>query len=806
MNRQKGLIISVFLAFLMVSSVNAYEIDFYISGNDASPTSAIVPSFLNNEDCNIVINPYMTFTDSDATTETTLRGYSPHNNLILIAEKEFTSNQTCFYFGPVNSSLKTGNNTLDSKTTLTHNADSLTNYLHTKLSCKVDNDLYFNVTYENGELDSSDYVPNMYYKSTVKNCVLVVPYTVDEFTPYLDNSKFGVCKGVSVQPLAPPITQGGAGDDKCVGMMYYFPFKTGETGDFIYDLDCDNCFETLHALSNYDRQWIVYPQNDNSDITVLAASTQAEGKTTLLKNTDYVLAYFESATDLDNSENVILSEPDKANYDIYAYEADYSDCEEWSECLNGTRRRLCNDVGGVDPPKYFYEDCDLIVLENATLGFEEFVREDDIYKCVPATGLFGCYYAINQTYRDTPLNWTIGENSELKRDFLKMTEEWKAEGSRSLKMWYIPPKDGEVIDADTCGNSTVGSAPYVTRNISNTSFSIGYNVTFPGENMILSFNVKGCENQVLQHSDYGGLIWSNPINDSPIYIIPPCMYERCYAGSCLGVPDSRYIVNLIDTVTGNSVFQTPFFDSASINMADTIKLPLDNLGIVAGRTYTLVLSIYPENLNDNSGNCIYFDNIRYQRTEISLFNDVLNGECKTQCLGKDLYEATYSQNGLCSVRVIEYGCASDEIKDALESGKGYCENNKTLIRLNPKTKLPEEINCDYLCEDGQCIAEPDEDETTDAELKDSSSILSYLGIDLGIFNFYFSVIMIATYILLGLCGVMVYLTEKMEMGLASFIVMTVLYSFGGIYPLWVGLSIAVGVSALFAYLWSKAGG
>jgi hypothetical protein len=220
-----------------------------------------------------------------------------------------------------------------------------------------------------------------------------------------------------------------------------------------------------------------------------------------------------------------IRQPESMDFSIFVYDGDFS-CGEWSECDGTTRTRTCEDANGIAPDRIEYQTCAVGILDNATLGFEEYITETDIAKCLPEW-LFITQYNNTRVSRDTPVNWTVVEAENVKRDFLRMTQDWASEGSRSLMMWHIPPKTGEVIDNETCGNSSVGVAGSVTQMNNNDTFSVNHDVQFPAPNMMVSFDVKGCAQQVEQHG---------ALNIFGLVVVP----QLCYASNCSTIPDHYY--------------------------------------------------------------------------------------------------------------------------------------------------------------------------------------------------------------------------------------------------------------------------
>jgi hypothetical protein len=142
-------------------------------------------------------------------------------------------------------------------------------------------------------------------------------------------------------------------------------------------------------------------------------------------------------------------------------------------------------------------------------------------------------------------------------------------------------------------------------------------------------------------------------------------------------------------------------------------------------------------------------------------------------------------------------CLDDAIAEEVAELNDFCLDSTTLMHYNDKLAKYERITCDYSCSDGGCITEEEaEGEITEAELTDN--LLSGLGIDLGIFNVFFSVFMVANYILISLSGVAIYLTQKWEFGAIVVLILIMSLTFVGMYPLEIALVIGTGIGLWLA--------
>jgi len=782
-----SLIVCLFALVLSGVPVSAfvYDITYYDNSATGNTINTDPISFYSPDADAVDIYQSLLFTFNVSTPPNSYSGayLSPFGVTFGVASGSLNVNRSCLNIGTATKSYS--ENHAEGRNTMTHDGNDIS-YISTGNRYVITTDeRYFTIT--NELLDGEDYIPNLYFRNTCYNDGSAI--TSQNITVNFNPGNYGECfQLVTARTL---LTY--ASCETNVPKYYGYTVFNSTAGNITFSSHTpDNNGQTRHIL---------YPLDDPSTIIESCINTISCIKNVNLEpNTLYVVGV---------GAGVIYAGDDETpwiNITIDLGLPDY-DCPSFGECIDGFYSRECIDLNGFHPNLIETVPCAIVILENATLGFEEFVRISDMYKCSPVW-FFGTSYTLNTTFRDTPLNWTIGENAFAKRDFLKMTSEWATEGSRSLKMWYIPPKMAEVIINTTgypisCGNVTGGTLPYVYRNISNTSFSVNFNVTFPGDNMLLSFDVKGCEQQAQQHSSFSPLSWGNV---SIIQYWP----ESCYADSCDTVPKSNYIFNILDTTIGASIIGTPKIASASIIRPDQISLDLTNLGIVPGVEYTLIFAVYPENLDDRTGNCVYFDNIRYERISES-FIDILGGLCQSRCIGNDFYEATQSSSGTCSVRKITLGCAGTDIVEALDRGESICDGD-VLIRLNPVTKLPERIDCEYGCEDARCLTE--EEAVIDVTVASLyaphpviQDILNALGITLeefGVIWFFLSLFMMINGVAVGL-GLGIALLVKGDSKEAKdfyipFIVVVLIIlvsaTFSGYYPLEIGIPIIVFIGLL----------
>jgi hypothetical protein len=334
--------------------------------------------------------------------------------------------------------------------------------------------------------------------------------------------------------------------------------------------------------------------------------------------------------------------PPEINLTINDYTPAWS-CDAWSACSGGYQTRLCNDTGMVVPPEFQTRSC-LAVNQTAILGFENYYVPADRYICqpniFPLCSLLGNIITnVTVLFPDNP-RWAIVPNS-IYYYIGTINSETATLGSRSLKLWYIPqsPYSDQPFNNNgtaACGNTTVGTFPEIFREI-NTSFMASLDFTFPAGTTELRFDVKRCDNNVVQYDGWCG--------------------KRCYAQNCTIPPSGDFIAALYDQVEAKNLFELT--KEATTNWTTYIAF-LGNA--VEDRNYTLRFSVLPLPINPTTteGNCIYIDNVRLVNTQVSWIDplceemygapcneltdeeiqNVLLENCVNECIGNDYHIRT----------------------------------------------------------------------------------------------------------------------------------------------------------------------
>lgn len=807
------LIFALVFTFFAVVNIQAYsyEIEYYSTNTTMVSGTINTPSILKDENCQVTqnIRGYLIGSSFDVG----VNYFSPDNVQIGTALKTNKNVIVCSTFGEYSTTEDLGNY-YESYGTYTTTATNGNITLTTTYQCEETN-IYYDVLGDMSEIDSFGNVVSRYAS---------VGGTYD--ASYYDNtysSNNNNCfSGLSSNPPMSASISGSSCIDYRKSVYAYYPFNSGTEGIVKYDINLGNSTDNVLTCSDsctgsqkgYANLYIVKASDETQSLlyskTIDCAGSNRidgniSGSLSLDPNEDYFIT-FASYND-DNgivcpcSRSYTHKEPRDFNISVYVYDPDWN-CTGWGECIDSEQLRICHDLNGIAIPKTEFRTCDVGVIENATLGFEEFTTLTDVLRCEPQH-ITGCPYVIQNISVDRPKDWTVVDPAIGKQYFISMASEWATEGSRSVKLWFQPPRNGEVIDASTCGNLTTGRLPQIYQNVSNTTFSVNHNVTFPYDNMIIEFDTKKCDNQVLHHSAVISTFFG--INLTTI------CNKNCYASpdKCEDEPRGRYFFNIVDTVTSQSLLGTPFFDEAE-SLTKTPRFDLSGLGIIPGRVYNIVFAVFPENLNDASGDCVLFDNLKYYTTENDL-TTIVGADCESRCDGTTRIDSRKLSNGNCLIVEREFSplCIDEETAESIENLENFCSDSTTLQRFNELTAKYDEISCDFVCEDGRCITEDEEDDIiTDEELKSTGLVDGFLAIfnfeiNLGILNFIKSDFMLGIYFIFIVMIIIIRLTESWQIGAMSMFVMFVSYVFGSLIPGGIGFLLGAGIVIGLLFLLKK---
>ena len=819
--------LTLLMLFFCLGSAKAevstiYDFTGY-SSVDIGNTTGPAFGFNYSGSCNGLMGSTNTFT-SDSTFDSTVTWYSPANNVIGSGSNDDISNTTCRFYGFSNTEPVTINRNLtssfyESKYDFTNSADS--GYITTSARYQCTSPQTWTNFSISEEVQGTGYClfssRSNNNADRHSNWVDVLSQYFDECDSLLERWEFAKdsCDGDMSRTTAGLMTQ-----------QYVYPFNTSSgivrikvrglstwtggaafTSCTVYTDIIDTFDETVTnidtqsdaAVNTCDFDDVIYTGTLKEDRTNLIAVTFV-----VQKSVGYTAGF--DAPDID--------------FEIFTYRGNF-ECGQWSECQDGSQYRVCIDQNGIAPPRSETRTCIIGILENATLGFEDFESvtvtrcESDwnigSYAIGELTGLQQCrYIPVNDT-KDRPKNWTIiGDAATFNRDFMDMSTDWASQGSRSLRMWSIPPKQNEItLDSVlglTCINTSSSDFPEIQNIISNTSLSANFNVTFPASNMRLRFDVRKCNGQVVQSYDKTAFNYS--ILGVPIFQDIVCP-KQCYASSCEEIPQSTFKFDVFDEDL-NSIFGSTDFINIDANppKAETHEYDLTGLGIIPGKNYTISIATFLQNTFDTRGNCILIDNIRYDVLDES-FISILGGVCESRCDPSgsgDFFVATKLPSGGCKIRKIigSQACINSEDAQKINAGGCYCIDTSTLRCLNNFTGLTEDITCDYGCYNDACLTEEDVEEA------ETGSSVPITGTEqaLNTFSFIWSPIflyMIFSMIISGLlAGGVNKITNggggTFQMFGISMLIMVLIGTLPtiGIIPIWVSILVAAVISLLIA--------
>ncbi len=691
----------------------SYDITYWANSTQGATGTATPPSFQSDQanSINLIQNIYLTFNLTSSPDSYTANYLTPYSVTEGQAIDDLTANYSCLNIGGIIKDYSVG----EVETRATISQDGATTSFITVGSRNIISNSNRYLTLDKSEEDTEAGASNIYARTV---CEAGGPITQANVYNRLNSDNFGECLTNSLRRI---------------GTTYALTCPSGFPKEFIYMVFNSSAgnvsFSTeIFNSGSGNQQHLLYKFDEPTTIIDSCSSVDTcSGTNQLSPNTLYVIGVGTLTTTgvqqtIDINVTIDTAEPDYQCTQAgvsYPCDTDTTHCYGICDETTGKRTRTCTDVNGFQPQKPEIQDCSLIILENATLGFENSTTVNTILKCQPQWfPIVGCFYEIANVTLDRPGgDWLIVDPAYGDANFLQMTQEFATEGTRSLKMWQIPPKQGEVIDASTCGNLTSSVIPTAVQVISNSTFSVVHNVTFPAENMQISFDVKKCNNQVLQHS---------ALMDEGIFFNVTFCNQRCYANDCSAEPKGGYVFNIVDPATTLSIFGAAQYEDAQLNTLSP-TYDLSNLGIKPGHPYFLVFAISNENPNDATGTCVYFDNVRY---EVTGENPFLKS-CKSQCVGSRRIEASRTLNGSCFTVDQDPSplCSDQATADAIENQENYCSSSSVLQTFIEKSAQHEPISCSegFVCDPfpvqagtpGSCITEA---EAKDQPTTESDSI------------------------------------------------------------------------------------
>jgi hypothetical protein len=502
-------------------------------------------------------------------------------------------------------------------------------------TCSFTDD-WINITTGYGNRDSRGYQYNIYYNQGC-NAVFSSNY-------FLTAANFNDCAGNAGGALVPEYFTGSCGASNEEMTYFAMPFKTGPAGYVYYQYEPDGWSWWLNEDYGY------YELHDTGSYVSLLGTP--EGSLNLLPETEYVF-YVEGRRNQANYTSVNI------NISVNAYDPDWL-YTEWSECSSGQQFRTKSDPLGKIPSQVEYRGCFDTALEDVLLGFEEGKSPSpgNVKKCELFYYPF-CVegYTTLTSYIEYPDNWNVPNSGQVY--FLEMTGEAATQGSRSLKMWYVPPMWRFVYPGSICNETNEGAIPQVYKGLNDTLF-VEYNITFPSTYMTIDYDVKRCQYPVTQYDGWCG--------------------KQCYGyqGNCSDSSvKGEYVSILTNPTTGEDIYE--FYDEAGLSW-ETKSIDLSYSNITVGETYNLAFAVYPRYITDAYGHCIYIDNVR-----LSVRSAELTCE-DNYCVGYDLYRP--KQLNQSCVYEIEYNspeCLEEEDRILAEQFQDYC-TDQTLRHYNNDTQ------------------------------------------------------------------------------------------------------------------------
>jgi len=828
-----GFITSILFLFLIPSVLATnYEFTGYTTVNYIANSDYGISFDKSISNCKVKMGGQNSFV-SASTFDTTMSWYSPDTTNIGYSTLTGISNTSCRSWGYSPwVSISPAANFYETKSTYTQSAYSGFVTTSTSYSCPPNSGEWINFTIPGYQNDSRGYCAwrkqILLFTGGIENGSLIYHSSLDYLA---DNyNKCGNSYMVNWTKKAPwydasCFSQYISAAGKIIQFIYPFNASGGEIKYSIMETQAKNIAQILHGSS-----MLHYHYYDLIDLTTKTHTMLINGSYKMPAGGSYspfVQNYSGGMTLTEDGQYLLVVTsiapigsvgtegfqelyPPDLNLSIMTYHAKW-DCGPWSPCVDGQKFRNCIDSLGISAQKTEPSVCDITILENATLGFEDSYEVPDTTICKSqwayCTGFWGaldcCYNPLNIT-TERPLNWIVqGDYPEgiIKRYFMDFTSEWATEGSRSLKMWTQPPMSHNIDSYGiTCTNTTFFYDPRIYQNMSNESFAIGYNVTFPATNMRIRFDVARCLNPVKQNDIYNA--WGQ--NPNATFFTP--IWERfgyftycpadCYSNDCNSQPSGSLSFDIKDE-TGISLIKSPFYYIVDDNDKKTINIDLSAMGIIAGHNYTIYIGMKATSYAETKGNCLMFDNIRYDVLDQPFISILPGGQCISGCVGTSYYTAKIV-NGKCLVAEIPYLC-DDEHKPEITNKEPFCEEDGiTLNFYNNITRGRETKTCQYGCKNAHCLTKGEAEE--EAAAAPPTTTTDYWAI----------IIKVPFLISIALCAICLIVTAIAPpawpiglFGLAQFIFILSVYNVISPFIAWGEIIMGI---AILAYLVSKPAG
>lgn len=797
------LLVSLMLISLVSATTSYYDFKGYTSSLDLTEYGI---TFNYSGTCLVQMASKNNFTTYSGTFDSDLSWRSPDSITLGIASTlEDISNTSCLSYGRTalkDNGKDSTSGYYESSWVVTHSADNGFVSTETRYVCPVDGSI-IDFTIPNAS-DSRGYCPYGMRTATDNSRISFLDALVTNYEYCNDITAWSASGSCTY-------THGETCTDCQKTTQYIYPFNSSATGAVTYNITENLISVSSGAQTIYVTFTVDLVNTEAETRTALYAKSITTGATydfldsgslSLTPDTEYLLVMTFNTTKVGGVDYAFTSYGPTIDFTIFTFRPDYV-CGPWSACEDKSKYRICVDSFGVADDLIETAICEPTIIENATLGFEE-TESVTATICFPdwnvITAQWGlvtghaCVYMPHNITVERPVNWTVsGDGLTFNRYFMDFTSEWASEGTRSLKLWTIPPKEHE-WDGSTCTNRTVSEFPVIENIFSNASMRVNFNVTFPATNMRIRFDAKTCEEQVRQNY---------PLNAfNATWIQVQVCPEYCYASDCNTTPKGNFYFDLYDNSINASVFGEPIYHESITTKRQPIDIDLTGVSLEPGKNYTLSFAIFTNNPQDTRGNCIMLDDVRYDVLEESYLT-ILDGECKSKCVGNDYYQARVLPNGGCLLKKIYFSeiCMTEEISASVENLEDVCLDSNTLLHYNTFLADYEELDCDYGCKEGHCLTSEEEaEEEAEEELYTDYVGQSVLGYDLGDpLNSFLSVFMVVNYVIIIIMSAVVYFTNVWQIGAVTGLMLILGVTVIGFYPFWVGLAIILGIGALLAY-------
>lgn len=561
-------------------NINAYEISYIARDFVEIPNAnASAPSVFWAEDCttSMILYASATNTGSYALTHSY---FSPSFTFIATNPKSRDNNINCqIQNSEALTSSNSANDFYEATTRTEYTSNTIDTWLNLSYDCSPDsNDLFiYNGTrrvdsYGNHPFGYGDAFTTCFAQSPAQ-CTNTLTSDLNTVMQYVTDGYFTLC-GSDIRQDAEGEAFGdnSAGVQSDLSMNYWtmIPFNSESTGvvnisvlaRVFYFSGAGSCGSGQQKDSQFYLWDIVENTTQN-----LGTGFPLDFNSNLVPNRDYWLLIGSRYYCDDFNFGILQINHNYTQYSITlnACETDFT-CGNWSVCSSGIQTRLCTDQSDCNAPTRIEErGCFDTPEFDLSLGFEETIfTADGVYICTKE--FVTCFDILSTIPSEYPVNWTVFPDFDgsgtARNNFVKMSSETASVGSKSLKMWYIPPKINEPVPvgvtSTVCGNGTTGSFPEVTHPY-NESLFLSANITFLNPFPQIRYDVRKCAETVLQYDYTGDLLGFN-------------CGKMCYASTCNETPRGRYGVR-ISLLEGQSITLFPefaFFNDTGINGTDDV--------------------------------------------------------------------------------------------------------------------------------------------------------------------------------------------------------------------------------------------